>query len=185
MLGAAARMRSLINDLLAYSQASTRVHPFAPTDLGIIAAEVASDMEIALADSDGQLEIGALPVIDADALQMRQLLQNLVSNALKFRRKDTRPLVRVAAALIDPRRCTLTVSDNGIGFNEEHAERIFRMFERLHGRAQYDGSGIGLAICRQIVERHGGAIAATSRPGEGATFTVTLPIAHRPIEYAQ
>lgn len=114
-------------------------------------------------------------MLEADPLQMRQLLQNLLANALKFRRKDAAPVVRVSSSRADGRHFTITVADNGIGFNDQYAEKIFKMFERLHGRAEYDGSGIGLAICRKIVERHGGTIAATSRPGDGATFTVTLP----------
>jgi len=107
---------------------------------------------------------------------MRQLLQNLLGNALKFRRKDTPPLVRLTATSAGSESCTITVADNGIGFNEEYSDKIFRMFERLHSRARYAGSGIGLAICRKIVERHGGTIAATSSAGEGSTFTVTLPV---------
>jgi PAS domain S-box-containing protein len=176
MLGAAARMRSLINDLLAYSQVTTRVHQFTPTDLAGIAREVMADLETTIADSGGKVEIDHLPVIEADALQMRQLLQNLMGNAIKYRRKDQPPVVRVTSSLIDDDNCRITVADNGIGFNDAHVEKIFRMFERLHGRAEYEGSGIGLAICRKIVERHSGTIFATSTNGQGATFTVTLPV---------
>lgn len=176
MLSAAARMRTLISDLLLYSQVTTRVHPFARTDLARIAREVLADLETAIAESGGRVEVGDLPVIDADALQMRQLLQNLLGNALKYRRKDTPPVVRVSCASPAGPRCVLAVTDNGIGFNEKHASKIFRMFVRLHGRTQYEGSGIGLAICRKIVERHDGTIAATSTAGQGATFTVTLPV---------
>jgi signal transduction histidine kinase len=107
---------------------------------------------------------------------MRQLLQNLLGNALKYRRKDTPPVVRLSSSSPGGQHCTITVTDNGIGFNEKHAGQIFRMFVRLHGRAQYEGSGIGLAICRKIVERHGGTIAATSTVDKGATFTVTMPV---------
>jgi light-regulated signal transduction histidine kinase (bacteriophytochrome) len=176
MLSAAARMRTLISDLLLYSQVTTRVQPFARTDLARIAREVIADLETSIAESGGRIEVGDLPVIDADALQMRQLLQNLLGNALKYRQKDTPPVVRLSCANAAGPDCTITVTDNGIGFNEKHAGKIFRMFVRLHGRAEYEGSGIGLAICRKIVERHGGTIAATSTPGQGATFTVTLPV---------
>lgn len=176
MLSAAARMRTLINDLLTYSQVSTRVQRFVSTDLERIAREVIADLETVIADAGGRVEVGALPVIDADELQMRQLLQNLLGNALKYRRRDTPPVVRLSCSSRRGQQCTITVTDNGIGFNEEYAEKIFKMFTRLHGRAQYDGSGIGLAICRKIVERHGGNIAATSTAGQGATFTVTLPV---------
>jgi len=176
MLGAADRMRTLISDLLTYSQVATRVVPFAATDLAGVAREVVADLEATIADAGGRIEIGELPVIDADTAQMRQLLQNLLGNALKYRRKDVPPVVRLSSACSGGRNCTITVADNGIGFNDRYAEKIFKMFERLHARTQYAGSGIGLAICRKIVERHSGTIAATSTDGQGATFTVTLPI---------
>lgn len=184
MLSAAARMRTLISDVLLYSQVTTRVEAFVRTDLARVAREVIADLETSIAESGGRVEVGELPVIDADALQMRQLLQNLLSNALKYRQKDTPPLVRLGSSSpAGGRHCTITVSDNGIGFNEKHAGKIFRMFVRLHSGAEYDGSGIGLAICRKIVERHGGTIVATSTPGGGATFTVTLPITQAAIGY--
>jgi signal transduction histidine kinase len=175
MLNAAARMRTLINDLLLYSQVSTRVQSLVRTDLAQIAREVVADLETTIAESGGVVEIGDLPAIEADPLQMRQLLQNLLGNALKYRHEGRPPVVRLTA-LTRGGRCAITVADNGIGFNDQHQVKIFRMFVRLHGRGQYDGSGIGLAICRKIVERHNGSIAAASTPGEGATFTVTLPI---------
>jgi signal transduction histidine kinase len=175
MLDAAVRMRTLINGLLAYSRVTTRLHPFVPTDLAVVAQEVIADLEITVADSGGRVEVGQLPVIEADALQMRQLLQNLIGNALKYRRKETPPLIRIQSTQLTG-SCVITVADNGIGFSPEHADKIFRMFERLHGRKEYEGSGIGLAICRRIAERHHGTIGATSTPGSGATFTVTLPV---------
>src|SRR5512146_405531 len=183
MLNAAARMRALISDLLAYSQLATSSEPFAATDLAAIAREVVADLETSIADVGGRVEVGELPVIEADALQMRRLLQNLLGNALKFRRKDSPPVVRLGASTSGDGICTITVSDNGIGFKKEHGEKIFRMFERLHARAQYDGSGMGLAVCRKIVERHGGSIAATSTTGQGATFIVTLPVTQGAAEY--
>jgi signal transduction histidine kinase len=183
MLSAAARMRTLISDLLMYSQVTTRVQPFVSTDLARIASEVIADLETAIAESGGRVEVGELPVIAADPLQMRQLLQNLLGNALKYRRSDTPPVVRLSCASPDSQYRAITVTDNGIGFNEKHAGKIFGMFVRLHGRAQYEGSGIGLAICRKIVERHGGTIAATSTLGKGATFTVTLPVTQAAIGY--
>jgi light-regulated signal transduction histidine kinase (bacteriophytochrome) len=176
MLSATARMETLITDLLAYSQVSTRVQRFAATDLSRIAREVIADLETAIADAAGRVEVGALPVIEADALQMRQLLQNLLGNALKYRREDAPPVVKLSGSIRGGRYCTITVSDNGIGFKQAYAAKIFKMFERLHGRGQYSGSGIGLAICRKIVERHGGTITATSSAGAGATFAVTLPV---------
>jgi signal transduction histidine kinase len=176
MLSAAARMRALITDLLAYSQVATRTEPFATTDLTAIARDVAADLETTITDAGGRIEVGELPMIDADPLQMRQLLQNLLGNALKFRRKDVAPVVRLGVSNAGDGFSTITVADNGIGFKEEHGDKIFRMFERLHTRAEYAGSGMGLAICRKIVERHGGTIAATSTIGQGTTFNVTLPI---------
>ena len=185
MLSAADRMRTLISDLLRYSQVSARVQPLVRTDLARIAGEVVADLETTIAESGGRVEIGTLPVIDADALQMRQLLQNLLGNALKYRRRDVPPVVRLSGVSAGGRNCTITIADNGIGFNEQHAGKIFRMFVRLHGRAEYDGSGIGLAICRKIVERHDGTITATGIPGQGATFTVTLPVAQAATGYLQ
>jgi signal transduction histidine kinase len=175
MLDAAARMRTLINDLLVYSQVSTRVHQFVPTDLARIAHEVVGDLEAVISDEGGRVEVGELPVIDADPLLMRQLLQNLLGNALKYRKKDEPPVVRVSGSVAGGRHWRIMVADNGIGFNNVYAEKIFKMFERLHGKGEYKGSGIGLAICRKIAERHGGTIAATGTSGQGAVFTVTLP----------
>src|SRR5204863_2504955 len=118
---------------------------------------------------------GALPTIDADALQMRQMLQNLVGNALKFHRPEVPPRVDVEGVIEDG-TAQIRVADNGIGFEERHADRIFTMFERLHSRGSYEGTGIGLAICRKIAQRHGGDITASSRLGEGSVFTVTIPL---------
>jgi signal transduction histidine kinase len=180
MLGATARMRTLIGDLLTYSQVTARNEPFVPTDLAGTAREVVADLEMVIADAAGQVDVGELPVIDANPIQMRQLFQNLVANALKYRHTDRPPVVRITSSSPDAAHRTIAVADNGIGFNPEYTERIFKMFERLHARARYDGSGIGLAICRRIAERHGGTITATGRPGEGATFTITLPLEHAP-----
>ena len=184
MLNASSRMRTLISDLLTYSQVTTRAQSFAATDLSQVAHDVIADLETTVADTGGRVEVGALPVIDADELQMRQLLQNLLGNAFKYRRADTPPVVRLSGTRLDRRHCAIVVADNGIGFEQEHADKIFRMFARLHSRAQYDGSGIGLAICRQIAERHGGSIAATSTIGQGSVFTVTLPVSHLAMEFA-
>jgi len=185
MLNAAVRMRTLVQDVLAYSQLTTRTQPFTPTDLSWVAREVVVDLDAAISDSQGTVDVAALPVIDADPIQIRRMLQNLVSNALKYRRKDVPPVVRISSTNGTPGWCTLIVEDNGIGFNPAYSEKIFQMFERLHGRTQYEGSGIGLAICRKIVERHGGRIAATSSSGQGATFTVTLPVTHAAPERVQ
>src|SRR5258706_5405492 len=159
MQSAAQRMQVLINDLLSFSRVTTRGQPFVPVDLGVVAAEVAHDLEVRTHDVDGRIEIAPLPTVDGDPLQMRQLLQNLASNALKFHRDDVPPRVEIAGSVAGE-RARITVADNGIGFEEKYADRIFTMFDRLHGRGKYDGTGIGLAICRKIVERHGGTISA-------------------------
>ncbi|HKR64077.1 MAG TPA: ATP-binding protein [Thermoanaerobaculia bacterium] len=177
MRSAAKRMQVLINDLLTFSRVTTKAQPFVPVDLEQIARDVTKDLETRIHDTGGHIEIGALPTIDADPLQMRQLLQNLAGNALKFHRPDVPPLVRMDGH-VENGTCTLSVADNGIGFDEKYAERIFTMFERLHGRGTYEGTGIGLAICRRIAERHGGNVVARSTPGEGSTFIVTLPVSH-------
>jgi signal transduction histidine kinase len=176
MLGAARRMRALISDLLTYSLLTTRIRPFVSTNLTDLAREVIADLETTVADAGGRVEVGELPVIDADPAQMRQLLQNLLANAIKYRRKDEPPIVRLDSSSPDAEHRIITITDNGIGFNQEYSERIFKMFERLHGRAHYDGSGIGLAICRRVAERHGGTITASSSLGHGATFIVKLPL---------
>jgi light-regulated signal transduction histidine kinase (bacteriophytochrome) len=175
MLNAATRMQAMVQDLLEYSRLTTHAQPFAPVDLNQVASEVLSDLEVRIEESGGQVAVGLLPTIEADATQMSQLLQNLINNALKYYRPEEPPVVRVRAKVKD-NVCRLTVEDNGIGFDEKNLNRIFRVFERLHGRGKYEGSGIGLAICRKIVNRHGGEITATSTPGKGATFIVTLPV---------
>jgi PAS domain S-box-containing protein len=175
MLSAAGRMRRLINDLLAFSRVSTRPEPFVSLDLRTAVDDVLADLEERLHQTGARVDIGNLPPVLAAPLQMRQLFLNLLGNALKFRRPDTPAVVTVSGR----RRgdmAEVVVSDNGIGFEPEYRERIFDVFQRLHGRQEYEGTGIGLAICRKIVERHGGTIVADSEPGAGATFTFTLPL---------
>lgn len=196
MLTSAARMRRLIDDLLTFSRVATQARSFAPVELTEIVTGVASDLDERTTSTGGRIEVvGRLPEIDADASQMRQLFQNLIANALKFQRPNVPPVVEVraaAATLPGPTPAAapipaweLTVADNGIGFDEKYLDRIFQVFQRLHGRAEYEGTGVGLAICRKIVERHGGTITARSRPGEGATFVVTLPAPTRTDSLAQ
>lgn len=175
MQNAASRMQTLINDLLTFSRVTTKAQPFVPVDLNRVAGEVLHDLEGRIHDTRAEVIVGDLPTIDADPLQMRQLFQNLLSNALKFHQHDTIPQVRISAT-VEHATVEVSVEDNGIGFDEKYADRIFTMFERLHGRATYEGTGIGLAICRKIAVRHNGDIVARSAPGEGATFIVTLPI---------
>ncbi len=177
MQSAAGRMQALINDLLIFSRVTTKAQPFQPVDLMAVARDVVHDLEVRIHEAHGEVVIGVLPTVDADAVQMRQLLQNLVGNGLKFHRKDAPPRVELSGNVIGG-SAQVVIADNGIGFDEKYAERIFTMFERLHGRAAYEGTGIGLAICRKIAQRHGGDVRARSTPGEGARFTVTLPLKH-------
>lgn len=180
MQSAVKRMRALINDLLDYSRVTTKARPFARVALGEVLAGVLSDLQMRIEGSGGEVVVGQLPAIDADATQMRQLFQNLIANALKFHRPGLPPRVEItAAARTSPAgepRVEIRVNDNGIGFDMKYAERIFGIFQRLHTRAEYEGTGIGLATCRKIVERHGGTITALSSPGEGATFVIDLPV---------
>ncbi len=193
MTEAAGRMQNMINDLLTFSRVTTRAEPFASVDLAQVAREVVSDLEVRIQQTGGRVEIGDLPTIEADRIQMCQLFGNLLNNALKFHHKETVPNVKVSAQelravaedeiLPDNRQLSgkcepshrIVVEDNGIGFDEKYVQRIFKPFQRLHGRGEFEGSGIGLAICRKIAERHGGNISAESAPGRGATFIVTLP----------
>jgi signal transduction histidine kinase len=169
------RMQTLIDDLLKFSRVATQGQPFEPVDLGEVTAQVISDLEAQIERSGASVEVKDLPTVMADPFQMRQLLQNLLSNALKFRREDVAPQIRISGETRE-RYAEIKVSDNGIGFDPQYNARIFRVFERLHGRGAYPGTGIGLALCRKIVDRHGGAITAESTPGEGSTFTVSLPV---------
>jgi len=149
-------------------------------DLNKVVAEALEDLEVRLAETEGRVEVGDLPVIEADAVQMRQLFENLITNSLKFHSPGVAPVVRIEASFPDGdrRRCEITIADNGIGFDERFLSKIFTPFQRLHDRKEFQGTGIGLTIARNIVERHKGTIRARSRPDEGAAFTVTLPTTH-------
>jgi len=187
MLVATVRMRTLINDLLAYSRVSTNAMPFSKVNLQEVARDVVDDLGERIEQTGAQVDIGVLPTIDADLVQMRRLFQNLIGNALKFHKIDETPLVTIRATKIqelppgvDPPAeiasgYRLTIADNGIGFDQVYADRVFELFQRLHGRGEYEGTGIGLAICRKIVQRHAGAISVRSREGAGATFYIDLP----------
>jgi len=187
MQNAAGRMQTLINDLLTFSRVTTQARPFVPVNLGLVANEVLSDLETRIETTNGTIEIGELATIDADPMQMRQLLQNLIGNALKFNRPGVPPIVKIGGQIChnfgankdepaaNATYC-LTIEDNGIGFEEKYTDRIFKIFQRLHGRSEYEGTGIGLAVCRKIVERHGGKITAHSVPGKVTTFIVDLPV---------
>ncbi|NOY57998.1 MAG: PAS domain S-box protein [Calditrichaeota bacterium] len=186
MQNAAARMQTLIDDLLAYSCITIKDRPLVKTDLSRIVREVLKDFQIQIENVGAAVQLEKLPVISADPLQMRQLFQNLISNALKYHRQGVAPIIRIYNGTTGDKNSSdqeplangfhhIRVEDNGIGFEQKHADRIFAVFQRLHTRDSYQGTGMGLTICRKIVEHHGGSITAKSRPGEGATFTIKLP----------
>jgi light-regulated signal transduction histidine kinase (bacteriophytochrome) len=171
------RMQALIDALLSYSRVTTKAQPLLPVDLNQVLAQVISDLEVRIESQQAEVIVGPLPTLAADSMQMHQLFQNLVGNALKFHRQGVAPRITIAAAACDEMGCCqIEVADNGIGFEMQYAERIFQVFQRLHGRSEYEGTGVGLAICRKIVERHGGAIYAESTPGAGARFVIHLPL---------
>ena len=178
----ATRMRQLIDDLLTFSRISVKPVTFRVVALNTLLEEVISDLDVRIRQTEATIEVGPLPMIAADPVQMRQLFQNLLSNAIKFHRRGVPPVVQIRQRIQDSELgsptnsslVTIDVIDNGIGFDEKYLDRIFQMFQRLHGRDEYEGTGVGLAVCRKIVERHGGTITARTCPGEGAIFTVTL-----------
>lgn len=190
MQSAAARMRSLINALLTYSRITTKAQPFTPLDLAAAAKDAASDLQMRIESTKGKVVISDMPTIDADPTQFHQLFMNLIGNSLKFGKEGETPVVTVSAelcgrdgvhgSLADPDDiwCRISIADNGIGFDPKYVDKIFNMFQRLHGRGEYEGTGIGLATCRKIIERHGGTITAKTAPGEGATFIVLVPAKH-------
>lgn len=177
MHSAAGRMGALIDSLLDYSRVSTRAMPFQTVDLAATLLGILADLEQRIQDSGARIVVQTLPTVEGDPTQLRQLFQNLLANALKFHAPGAAPSIEVRAERWDG-RWRISVADNGIGFDLAYAEKIFRPFQRLHGRNEYEGSGMGLAICRKIAQRHGAQIDVTSRPGQGATFTVSLPAAH-------
>ena len=170
----AQRMSALIKAVLAYSRVGTHGAAFGPTDCGGLVAAAVANLDARIAESDARVVYDALPAVHGDAAQLGQLFQNLIGNALKFTRPDVAPLVRVEAERQGD-RWLVRVVDNGIGIAPAHTARIFQMFGRLHTRTEYEGTGIGLAVCQRIVERHGGRIWVESQPGQGAAFLFTLP----------
>lgn len=181
MENAANRMQTLIIDLLGFSRLTRQVQHFSQTDLNQIAEEVLSDLEVKIEETKAEIVIKNLPVIDAEPTQMRQLFQNLIGNALKFQQPNHHPKIEISACkistddVLQTDMCRIIVKDNGIGFEEKSIEKIFAVFQRLHGRSEYEGSGVGLAVCRKIAEHHNGQITAKSSLGNGAEFIVTIP----------
>jgi two-component system sensor kinase FixL len=183
MLNAASRMQNLINDLLDFSRLTTKSKPFVRVSLDKIVTEVLSDLEITIEQTNTEIQRTALPEIEAEPTQMRQLFQNLISNAIKFRKDNTRPVLKIywrplqrqahLTATPGDEQVEISIEDNGIGFDEKYLDRIFNIFQRLEGQ-KYEGSGIGLAICRKIAIRHGGDVTARSQVGIGTRFIITL-----------
>lgn len=183
MLGSADRMKTLINDLLGLSRVHTLGNTFEKISLAAILQDVLSDLEILINETHATIHVGEMPIIAADPSQMRQLFQNLISNAIKFQEKNVLPVIKITADLLTAggsfgvvHKCRIEVADNGIGMEQIYEHKIFEPFQRLHGRGEFPGSGIGLAICHSIVRRHNGSIWVESAPGKGATFKIELPI---------
>lgn len=168
----AERMRNLINDLLQYSRLNTRAKPFERIDSNTVLKQVLDNLKVVIEDNQAVITHDPLPTVMSDEVQLRQLFQNLISNALKFR-ADAAPQIHISAQA-QAGEWLFSISDNGIGLDTKQAGRIFEIFQRLHNREEYSGTGMGLAICKKIVERHGGRIWVESQPGRGATFYFTL-----------
>ena len=191
MLDGVRRMQTMVTDLLTFSRITSQAPAFKAVDLSEIAQEVIDDLEVQIEEAKGRVEIGTLPRIEADPRQMRHLFQNLTVNALKFRRDGVAPVVRLSGEIRAgytraanpngtlPMFCDIIIEDNGIGFEQKYEARIFEVFQRLHDRNRYPGTGMGLALCRKIAEFHGGKIAAIGEPGKGSTFRITLPVQQR------
>ena len=174
------RMQRLIDRLLELASATSRPRQVELVDLSDTMREVRSDLASSILETGAELELGELPEVRADPIQMVQLLENLVENSLKFHRADVTPIVRISGRLTTAEQgadtlCEIIVEDNGMGFRPDQLDRMFEAFQRLDEGRYRDGSGVGLAVCRKIVERHGGEITARSTPGKGSTFIVTLP----------
>jgi len=187
MLGASKRMQTLINDLLTFSRVTSRGKPFELIDMNEIIEEVLSDLEVRIQETNAEIIVDTLPKLEADPTQMRLVFQNFISNAIKFQKDDVRPKIEINSIGLNrnqnpikrktaPKFFKISVKDNGIGFEKRFEDRIFKIFQRLHSRTAYDGSGIGLAVCRKIIDRHNGKILTESEPDRGSTFHMILPV---------
>lgn len=175
MQKASRRMNQLIEDLLAFTRITTKRLPYTRVDLNHVIDEVLADLEASVSAKHGHVDIDSLPAVYGDPRQMHQLFQNLISNALKFSKASEPPHIHIAGQDISAQEVEISIRDNGVGFEKRFRHQIFQPFKRLHGWGQHEGSGLGLSICQKIVENHGGHITANSRPGQGSTFTVSLP----------
>ncbi len=176
------RMSDLIDNLLQYSRLSASAR-FESTDLNLLMQEIISDLEVSISEKQATVEIGDLPVLEIIPGQMRQVFQNLISNALKFSKENVAPQIKISSEYISrapddgEQFCRITITDNGIGFDEKFIDRIFVIFQRLHTREAYEGTGIGLAITKKIIEKHKGSITARSKENQGTSFIIDLPVA--------
>lgn len=186
IINASRRMQSLINDLLSFSRQSTSSSDFKKTDLNVLLKEVVAELEIEIEKTNAKINVGKLPVVQAIPSLMRQLFYNLLSNAIKFRKKDTDPLIQISAEKQDPKEAAssnkgdknffhICVTDNGIGFDPKYADEIFMVFKRLHSYHEFEGTGVGLSICKKIIEKHNGFIRAESKVDHGSTFVIGIP----------
>ncbi|WAC12575.1 ATP-binding protein [Dyadobacter pollutisoli] len=180
IIGSSQRMRTMISDILTYSRLSTHINNFTLTNLSEIVGEVLEDYEILIQEKKANIIISDLPEIEVNRGQIKQVFQNLISNSIKFARKDKAPEIRISSQFVPvadsgPDAYLITVLDNGIGFDTSYTDRIFSLFERLNTKDKYEGSGIGLAITKKIIDKHNGSISARSKEGEGSSFMITLP----------
>jgi light-regulated signal transduction histidine kinase (bacteriophytochrome) len=180
---AAARMHSLITDIFAFSTVSDDKGEYSVTDMNAIIKEVVHDLETEINQKKGIIEAGTLPSLQIKPGLIRLLFQNIIGNALKYSKKDIPPMVKISSEMTkssqgaaEARYCRIYIQDNGIGFEQKYSEQIFEMFRRLHGFNEYEGTGIGLALCKKIVEKHNGFINARSQAGTGSTFIISLPV---------
>ncbi len=175
MLKATERMQNFIDSLLSFSKVAQTSDTFEEIDLNLVVKEVLADLDERILQTKGEVKVEPLPTITADKMQIYQLFLNLISNALKFQNPEATPSINVSANRISESFWEVSVQDNGIGFDNKYLEKIFNPFERLHGSNKFEGSGMGLAICRKIVERHDGHLTAISKPDEGTTFQIIFP----------
>ncbi len=175
MQNSALRMKEFIQDLVQFTKIESQAKPFETVDLKEVVQEVLDNLEVRIQETKGVVNIKYLPVVEADRMQMNQLFLNLIGNALKFHREGISPVVNLDSAKKENGFLEITVEDNGVGIEENHVDKIFKPFERLHGRSTYEGTGIGLTICARIIERHGGKIAVKRQSKNGVTFHITLP----------
>ncbi len=176
MQSATVRMQQLIDDLLSYAKVTIKAQPFQETDFNQVVKEALLSLEGSISASKGIVNFEALPTVEADPVQIRQLFQNLIGNALKYCKEGVIPVVNISSQPASDNKINIFIKDNGIGFEQEYEDRVFGLFQRLHGRSEYPGTGMGLAICKKIVERHGGTLKAKSALGKGSTFIITLPV---------